>query len=59
MKTFGQRYLDESLNTEPAIYTLAMKITGDTSAAKQVKASVKSTGLRYFRSNFKKLFSTI
>ncbi|RYY45277.1 MAG: tetratricopeptide repeat protein, partial [Chitinophagaceae bacterium] len=55
----AQRYLDELLNTEPAIYAVAMKITGKTKEAKKLKQAVPVSQLKYFRQHFKRLFSEI
>ncbi|OSZ80030.1 hypothetical protein CAP36_01835 [Chitinophagaceae bacterium IBVUCB2] len=59
MKIFATRYLDESLNAEPAIEAMAMKLTGNISIAKKIKLSVQSADLNTYRLNFKKLFSGI
>jgi tetratricopeptide (TPR) repeat protein len=59
MKLFAQRYLDELLNTEPALYALAMKLTGNNAEAKRIKKSISRESMNYLRVNFKKLFATI
>ncbi|RYD77394.1 MAG: tetratricopeptide repeat protein, partial [Sphingobacteriales bacterium] len=59
MVNFAQRYIDELLNTEPAIYAVALKLTGNNVLAKKTKATIKQTHLSYFRMNFKKLYAVI
>lgn len=59
VQLFAKRYLDESLNTEPAIEAIAMKLTGNISTAKKIKLSVQTADLNTYRLNFKKLFSGI
>lgn len=58
-KVFAQRYLDELLNTEPAIYALAMQLTGNSAEAKKGKKNIELKELDYFRINFKKIFARI
>ncbi|WP_460569459.1 caspase family protein [Flaviaesturariibacter terrae] len=56
-KTFARRYLDETLNTEPAIAAVALQLTGHPEEARRRKKEA-GTGIRsYFHSNFIKYFS--
>ncbi len=59
MKKLAQRYLDEVLNTEPELYAMARKLTGDATLAREAKKAVQPADLLKYRSNFKKLFEAI
>lgn len=59
MKQLSQRYLDELLNTEPAIYAVAMKLAGNAEEAKKIKKGIRQGEPVNYRINFKKLFAGI
>ncbi len=59
MENFAKRYIDELLNTEPAIYALAMQLSGNNSEATKIKKETKPADLLPLRTNFKKLFAGI
>lgn len=59
MKHFAARYLSELLNPEPLIQAVALYITGDTTAATALKATLQPTDAAGYRSRFKKLFEKI
>ena len=59
MAVFAERYINELLNTEPAIYAMALQLSGNKKSAGKIKQEVKTADIIHFRSNFKKLFSGI
>lgn len=59
MKQLAKRYMDELLNTEPSIYAVAMKLSGNIEEAKKIKKDIKVSEAMKYRANFKKLFAGI
>ena len=59
MEVYAQRYIDELLNTEPAMYAVALQLTGNIAEAKKHKKKLAPNELVPYKTNFKKLFSLI
>jgi tetratricopeptide (TPR) repeat protein len=59
IQLFAKRYLNETLNTDPAVEAVAMKLTGNIVTAKKIKRSVQQIEIKTYRVNFKKIFSGI
>lgn len=59
LKIYASRYLENSLNTEPAIEAVAMKLTGNIGIAKKIKKTVLANEIKMYRGNFKKIFTEI
>ena len=59
MKLFAGRYLEETINPDPAVEVVALKISGNGAAAKKLKQSIQLSDLKSYRVNFKKIVAGI
>ncbi len=58
-KKLASRYINEVLNTEPAVYAIALKVAGNMQAAQKIKKQVQVQDIKNYRQNFKKIFASI